>query len=1073
MAIDQTTWRLVAVLAVLVSMNRVAVADDSVYTSKVLPLLKERCYSCHSHAARKSRGGLAVDSREALLAGGDSGAAIVPGKPDESLLIDAVKRNGLEMPPEGKGEPLNKAEIALLEQWVRDGAQAPAATGPSGPKKRRPGAFTDDDRRWWAIQPLKVVEPPREVVGQLLGGEKQSLNEIDRFIRDRMQREGLTPAPSASPEVLARRLTFDLTGLPPSPEAVAQFVRDPNVGVLADHLLESPRFGERMARHWLDLVRYADSDGYRIDDYRPDSWRYRDYVIRSFNADKPYDRFVQEQLAGDELFPGDPEALIATGYLRHWIYEYNNRDVRGQWTTILNDITDTTADVFFGLGLQCARCHDHKFDPILQRDYFRLQAFFAPLLPRTDLIAATDEQRAAHAQASAEWSEKTAAIRAEIEAIELPYRVKATDGAVKMFPEDIQLLIKKQAAERSPLEAQLVALAWRQVDYEFGRLDNRIKDANKEKLLALRRQLAEFDKLKPAPLPVALAATDVGPTAPPVTIPKKGDTAIEPGFLSLLDPEPAKIDAADNSTGRRSTLARWLTRPDNPLTARVIVNRVWQQHFGRGLAANASDFGTLGEPPSHPELLDWLASWFMREGWSLKKLHRLIVTSATYQQSSSHPAADAGRLIDPENKFLWRSRPRRLEAEQIRDAIFSVTGELKAEPAGGPGVYFSDPRRTIYTRILRNARDPLTDVFDAPLWFSSASSRDTTTTPVQSLLLVNGPFLLQRSRAFSARLEKLAPGDEAQQIATAYRLAFGREPIDSEVDNALQFLNAQRPRVNVQLAASAQATFTPEKIPYRDGQAALIEPTGSQRMFRAAQSTHMQPNGDFTIEAFVMPRSIADDASVRVIAGKWSGDMKQPGWCLGITGKGSRRKPQTVVLQSVGKKRDGSVGEVVAFSDQHVALNKPYFIAVAVKLATKEAAGSMTFFLKDLSNDDEPLLSATVAHELTGGLNNDEPFTIGGRSRGSHFHGVIDDVRFSRGAIGAAQLLINVESVTSDALGYWRFEAKPDVLHDSTEHKHHLEPATSTSQSKTNQRATALADFCHALLNSSEFLYAE
>jgi hypothetical protein len=376
---------------------------------------------------------------------------------------------------------------------------------------------------------------------------------------------------------------------------------------------------------------------------------------------------------------------------------------------------------------------------------------------------------------------------------------------------------------------------------------------------------------------------------------------------------------------------------------------------------------------------------------------------------------------------------------------------------------------------MRNSRDPLSDVFDAPLWFASASSRDTTTTPVQSLLLVNSPFLLQRSRAFAARLEKLAPRDETQQIATAYRLAYGREPTRIEVDHALQFVAAQSSRVNVQLATSAQATFMPEKIPYRDGQAALIEPTGKQRLFRAAQSSGMQPDSDFTVEAFVLPRSIAEDGAVRVIAAKWSGDMKQPGWCIGITGKGSRRKPQTVVLQSVGKKRDGSIGEVVAFSDQHVALNKPYFIAVSVKLATKDAAGSMSFSLKDLSNDDEPLLTATLEHDLVGDLENDEPFTIGGRSSrgGSHFHGAIDDVRFSRGVIGAAQLLINVESVTSNTLGYWRFEAKPDVLHDVTEHHRHLEPAIASSQSTTNSRSSALADFCHALLNSSEFLYVE
>jgi hypothetical protein len=1050
-----------------------AATDEAFYTEKVLPLLQERCYSCHSHAARKSRGGLAVDSREALLAGGDSGPAITLGKPDESLLIDAVKRTGLEMPPPGKGEPLTPTEIALLERWIREGAVAPETIAPAGPKKRRPGAFTADDRKWWAIQPLKDVQPPN-----LATNETGAINEVDRFIRERLQREGLSPAPETSPEVLIRRLTFDLTGLPPSDSDVARFVAKPNVEQLVDELLASPRFGERMARHWLDLVRYADSDGYRIDDYRPDAWRYRDYVIAAFNSDKPYDRFVQEQLAGDELFPHEPEALIATGYLRHGIYEYNNRDVRGQWTTILNDVTDTTGDVFFGVGLQCARCHDHKFDPILQKDYFRLQAYFAPILPRGDRIAATDEQRAAHEQAMTAWSEKTASIRAEIDDLEATYREEAAESAITKFPADIQALIRVPAAQRSPLEAQLVALAWRQVEYEWGRLDTRIKGEKKERLLELRRKLAEFDALKPAPLPVALAVSDVGSIAPPITIPKKGDTAVEPGVLSLLDPEPATIEPLAQSpqtTGRRAALALWLTREDNPLTARVIVNRVWQQHFGRGLAANASDFGSLGEPPTHPELLDWLATWFMREGWSLKKLHRLLVTSATYRQSSLHPSPDSGRLKDPENKFLWRSRPRRLEAEQIRDAVYSVTGELQLDKFGGPGVLAALPRRSIYTRVLRNSRDPLLDVFDAPLWFASASSRDTTTTPVQSLLLVNSPFLLQRSRAFASRIAKLAPQDESAQVGHAYRLAFGRAPTVQERSQALQFLQKQRATVNPEMAASAQATFVPEKIPYRDGQAALVEPTGVQRMFRAADSVEIQPDGDFTIEAFVMPRSVSDGGSVRVVAAKWSGSLQQPGWLFGITGKGSRRKPQTVVLQSVGTKRDGSVGEVAVFSDQHVSLNKPYFLAVAVKMATASTPGTMTFSLKDLSNDDEPIQIATVEHDLAGGLDNEEPFTIGGRSGrvGSHFDGAIDDVRLSRGVIGTAQLLFNVESSTSDTRGYWRFEAKPDALHDTSEQRHHLEPARESSRTATDVHATALADFCHALLNSSEFLYVE
>ncbi|HEX3870036.1 MAG TPA: DUF1549 and DUF1553 domain-containing protein, partial [Pirellulales bacterium] len=564
--------------------------------------------------------------------------------------------------------------------------------------------------------------------------------------------------PEASPRALVRRLYFDLWGLPPSPEDVEAFASDRSEDAyekLVDRLLESPHYGERWARHWLDLVRYADSDGYRIDDYRPTAWRYRDYVIDSLNADKPYDRFVQEQLAGDELFPGVPEALVATGYLRHWIYEYNNRDVRGQWTVILNDITDTTADVFMGMGLQCARCHDHKFDPILQKDYFRLQAFFAAMLPRDDLVAATADEKAEYTSKLAAWEKKHAELLDELNSLLEPYRQKAAHAAIRKFPPDIEEMIHKPVTERSTLDHQLAELAYRQVLYDYNRLDRTFKGETKEQILALRKKLAEFEKSKPAPLPAIIAVSDVGPTAAPVTIPKRGDTPVEPGFLSVLDESPAAITplpGVPNSSGRRAALARWLTDPANPLTARVMVNRVWQYHFGRGLAANASDFGRLGEPPSHPELLDWLALNFIEDGWSLKRLHKRIVNSATYRQSADHPEPDAGRLRDPENRLLWRGCVRRLEAEQIRDELYGVTGELTLA-GGGPPTPATEPRRAIYTKIMRNTRDPLLDVFDAPYWFNSASSRDTTTTPVQSLLLINSQLMLQRAAALAKRLE--------------------------------------------------------------------------------------------------------------------------------------------------------------------------------------------------------------------------------------------------------------------------------------------------------------------------------
>jgi hypothetical protein len=647
---------------------------------------------------------------------------------------------------------------------------------------------------------------------------------------------------------------------------------------------------------------------------------------------------------------------------------------------------------------------------------------------------------------------------------------------VGRFPDDIQAMIRKPAADRAPLESQLAELAWRQVIYDWERVDRILKGEDKERILALRRELAALNKDKPAPLPVAFAAADVGPTAPPVTIPKKQSLgAIEPGFLTVLDPSPAKITPLPSSTGRRSALAQWLTRPENPLTARVMVNRAWQQHFGRGLAAQTSDFGVLGEKPSHPELLDWLAGQFIADGWSLKKLHRLIVTSAAYRRSSEHPSPAAGRLADPENRLLWRMQPRRLEAEEIRDAMLAVTGEL--EPgAGGPGVTPDVPRRTIFTRFMRNTRDPLADVFDAPQWFTSAAARDTTTTPVQSLLLANSATLRARGRAFAMRLEKAAPKDSAAQIGAAYRLAFGREATMEEVSAAQRFLNEQAAQADPKRLASGQATFIPGKVPYRDGQAAFIEPDSEQMMFRVNDSANLPPSGAFTIEAFIVPRTVADSGDLRTIAAKWDGNTKGSGWTLGITGQKSRRKPLTLALQLIGTHRDGKHGEQPVFSDLGVQMNKPYFVAAAVTPATADKPGQVFFALKDLANDDEPLLTATVEHDFTGGWTNETPMTIGARSgaKPQSFHGAIDDVRLSNAALTTTKLLFTTESVSDTTLGYWRFEAKPDVFADASGHGHSLAKPVQTKPARglTPQQA-ALSDFCQALLNSSEFLYTE
>lgn len=645
-----------------------------------------------------------------------------------------------------------------------------------------------------------------------------------------------------------------------------------------------------------------------------------------------------------------------------------------------------------------------------------------------------------------------------------------------MFPEDIQAMIRTPQPMRDPQSHQLAELAYRQVYFEYGRLEASIKGEDKERYLALKRKLAEFDALKPAPLPVAYAATDVGPEAPPTVIPKKGIT-VEPGYLTLLDEKPAAITPLPDSSGRRSALANWLTQPENPLTARVLVNRLWQQHFGKGLAANASDFGKLGELPTHPELLDWLAREFVAptqgantQPWSMKHMHRLMVTSATYRQSADHPEMAAGRLKDPENHLLWRGSVRRLDAEQIRDALFAVTGELNLQKAGGPGTPGTEPRRSIYTKVLRNTRDPLLDVFDAPLWFNSASARDTTTTPVQSLYLFNGQMLLQRSRALANRAIKEVEDDE-QRVDRLYRLVFGRAPTSEEREAALTFVREQERTIDVKKAGSAAAAFVAGKIPYRDGQAAEVT-LGKHPGFHVPHAPTM-PTGDFTIEAFIFPRTIADSGAVRTIVAKWNGSTKNPGWGFGITGKQSRRKPQTVVMQMIGKKRNGTVGEEAIFSDQHIQLNKPYYLAASVKLATPKARGEVTFYLKDLANDDEPLLVARVPHEIESGVENDLPLMLGARMGGSGFDGLIDDIRLSKGALGVSQLLFTTEGVQKQTVGYWQFEAKPNVFSNTVGSDLEIRPATPTPAAARDATRTAWSDLCHILLNASEFLYVQ
>ena len=623
--------------------TRITKDQSDFFEQRIRPVLVEKCYKCHSTSGEKIKGGLLLDTRASLLKGGDTGPALVPSDPEKSLLIQAIRytNEDLQMPPKGK---LSDDQIADFVAWVQMGAPDPRTDAPSTKDENPSAAFTAAERAHWAFQPVKRPEIPT------VRNAARVKSPVDAFILQKLETAGIAPAPPTDKITLLRRAHFDLIGLPPTPDEVAAFLNDTSPQAferVVDRLLASPHYGERWARHWLDLARYAESDGFRDDATRPNAWRYRDYVIKSFNDDKTYDRFVQEQIAGDVLFPDDPDAKIATAFSRHYPDEWNARDLVQRRQEILNDITDTVASVFTGLTVACARCHNHKYDAIRHADYYRLQAFFANTSHDDHIPLLSPAELSEYRARLTTWEAATHDVRAEIAKIEKPH----TDFVVKehfdKYPPEIQAMVLKPATERTPYERMMVAKANQYIDpsgFRFvgapERIAGRIKGKEKERYDALKKQLADFKHLHPGDLPETIGMTDLGPLAPPTFLLNRGiydqpKAEVQPAFLPVLYPNPPTITPTATSTGRRSALARLLTDPKNPLTARVMVNRIWQYHFTRGLVATPSDFGTQGAPPSHPELLDYLADDFIKNNWSMKHVHRLIMLSTTYQQSSS------------------------------------------------------------------------------------------------------------------------------------------------------------------------------------------------------------------------------------------------------------------------------------------------------------------------------------------------------------------------------------------------------------------------------------------------------
>lgn len=752
------------------------------FESKIRPVLVKQCYECHSAKSKELKGNLFVDSREGLRRGGDSGPAVVPKNLDDSILLEALRYEGLEMPPD---KPLPEQTIRDFERWILGGAVDPRVADPNSASLRgiRHQIDLEEGRQYWAFQP--ITEPANPTVRN-----SQWVNQpLDAFVLHRLESSGLKPNPVAAPAERLRRLYFDLVGLPPDPAAVERFERDPSPSAWAAHvdqLLESPRFGERWARHWLDVVRFGESTGMERNFTYPYAWRYRQYVISAFNADKPFDQFLTEQLAGDLLETDSDshrlELLTATGVLAMGPKSLNETNREQFQMDVVDEQLDLTTRAFLGLTVACARCHDHKFDPIPTTDYYALAGIFTS----TETFFGTGSG----------GGNRNAGKLLAISGDQVR-KVGAGSGN----------------QDRKRLQQKVNAAKRKLAQYEKRTRGNRNEKAIAKLKAQLRKQqaaLREADAASPA------EGTSQALVMAVLDSQQIGDTQVrlrgEPGdrgetvprrVLSVLKHLGAP-EFNDDTSGRRE-LAAWMASPQNPLTARVAVNRVWQHLFGRGIVASVNNFGRTGDRPSHPELLDHLASRFMAQGWSVKSVIREIVISQTYQQSSAEQPQ--GLAADPENELLWRMNVRRLEAEAIRDAILQAAGRLDVVPPtssvvqqvgdGNVGRTISvnqfgsdSDKRSVYLPIVRGAVPEFLSVFDFPEPSMVAGQRDVTTVAPQALLMLNNQWVLRAAGDFANRLLAEEPKDVEARIQRAYRIAFAREAVPQEVGAAREFLDS-------------------------------------------------------------------------------------------------------------------------------------------------------------------------------------------------------------------------------------------------------------------------------------------